>query len=279
MTGDSERAHVAVVVSVRRGDAGAVDRRRIHAAARRQVRPRRTTPSAGSMTMTLWAVVCVVCFVITFATTRERIQPPPQQKSDAASDFKNLLKNGPWIAMFVLTLVALHLRGDARRHDVLLLQLLRRPGAARSSSSSGSACRRRRPRCRWRPLRDERARADPQRRSHRTSRRSDSACSTSRARSSPSSASSLSTYPRDALRQARGGARRVLADDDLPGGVHSSAGGRRSGRRTGSSSCARCATRRRFRSSGRCSPTSPTTRNGRRAAGRRASSSRRFSSR
>jgi Na+/melibiose symporter-like transporter len=56
------------------------------------------------MTMTLWAVVCVVCFVITFATTRERIQPPPQQRSDAKADLKNLLGNGPWIAMFVLTL-------------------------------------------------------------------------------------------------------------------------------------------------------------------------------
>jgi glycoside/pentoside/hexuronide:cation symporter, GPH family len=55
-------------------------------------------------TMTLWAVICVVCFVITFFTTRERIQPPPQQKSEPRVDFKNLLKNGPWIAMFVLTL-------------------------------------------------------------------------------------------------------------------------------------------------------------------------------
>jgi len=56
------------------------------------------------MTMALWACVCVVCFVITFATTRERILPPPQQKSEPRADFKNLLKNGPWIAMFILTL-------------------------------------------------------------------------------------------------------------------------------------------------------------------------------
>jgi Na+/melibiose symporter-like transporter len=55
-------------------------------------------------TMTLWAVICVVCFVITFLTTRERIQPPPQQKSDPKADFANLRKNGPWIAMFILTL-------------------------------------------------------------------------------------------------------------------------------------------------------------------------------
>lgn len=56
------------------------------------------------ITMSIWATVCVVCFLITFATTRERIQPDPKQKSDARRDFSTLLKTGPWIAMFVLTL-------------------------------------------------------------------------------------------------------------------------------------------------------------------------------
>jgi glycoside/pentoside/hexuronide:cation symporter, GPH family len=56
------------------------------------------------MTMGLWAMVCVVLFVITFLTTRERIRPDPKQKSDPRRDFGALLKNGPWIAMFVLTL-------------------------------------------------------------------------------------------------------------------------------------------------------------------------------
>ncbi len=55
------------------------------------------------MTMALWAVICVVCFIITFATTRERIVPSVDQKTDARGDFKSLLKNGPWIAMFLLT--------------------------------------------------------------------------------------------------------------------------------------------------------------------------------
>ena len=54
-------------------------------------------------TIGLWAVVCFVCFMITFLTTRERIQPDPQQKSSAGLDFANLLKNGPWIAMFIVT--------------------------------------------------------------------------------------------------------------------------------------------------------------------------------
>jgi GPH family glycoside/pentoside/hexuronide:cation symporter len=56
------------------------------------------------MTMGLWAMVCVVLFVITFLSTRERILPDPKQKSDPRQDFGALLKNGPWIAMFILTL-------------------------------------------------------------------------------------------------------------------------------------------------------------------------------
>jgi Na+/melibiose symporter-like transporter len=56
------------------------------------------------MTMSLWAVVCVVCFAITFLSTRERIQPDPKQKSSPREDFGSLLANGPWKAMFILTL-------------------------------------------------------------------------------------------------------------------------------------------------------------------------------
>jgi Na+/melibiose symporter-like transporter len=56
------------------------------------------------MTMGLWAAVCVVLFLVTFLSTRERILPDPKQKSDPQQDFGALLKNGPWIAMFILTL-------------------------------------------------------------------------------------------------------------------------------------------------------------------------------
>jgi GPH family glycoside/pentoside/hexuronide:cation symporter len=56
------------------------------------------------MTMTIWAVVCLVLFVITFLTTRERIQPPPQQKSDVRMDFAALFRNSPWLVMFIMTL-------------------------------------------------------------------------------------------------------------------------------------------------------------------------------
>jgi Na+/melibiose symporter-like transporter len=56
------------------------------------------------MTISLWAVLCVILFVLTFVSTRERIQPDPKQKVDAKQDFGNLLRNGPWIAMFIVTL-------------------------------------------------------------------------------------------------------------------------------------------------------------------------------
>jgi Na+/melibiose symporter-like transporter len=56
------------------------------------------------MTIGLWAIVCVILFIITFLSIRERILPDPKQKATARQDFGGLLKNGPWIAMFVLTL-------------------------------------------------------------------------------------------------------------------------------------------------------------------------------
>jgi glycoside/pentoside/hexuronide:cation symporter, GPH family len=58
-----------------------------------------------SMTMGVWAVLCLVLFMITFATSRERIHPEPKQKSTPRQDFGDLLKNSPWVAMFLLTLV------------------------------------------------------------------------------------------------------------------------------------------------------------------------------
>lgn len=65
-------------------------------------------------TIGIFSAIAVVFFVITFATTRERILPDPDQKSSIRQDFADLLKNGPWLAMFWLTIVlfiTLALRG------------------------------------------------------------------------------------------------------------------------------------------------------------------------
>jgi Na+/melibiose symporter-like transporter len=68
------------------------------------------------MTVSLWAVFCIVLFVITFFSTKERIQPDPKQKASVKEDFGNLTKNGPWIAIFVVTVahfIVAAMRGGA----------------------------------------------------------------------------------------------------------------------------------------------------------------------
>jgi Na+/melibiose symporter-like transporter len=57
------------------------------------------------VTMTIWAVLCLVLFLITFVTTRERIKPPTTVKSSPKQDFLDLLKNNPWKVMWCWTLV------------------------------------------------------------------------------------------------------------------------------------------------------------------------------
>ena len=68
------------------------------------------------MTMTIWAILCLVLFLITFTTTRERIKPINKEKSSPKQDFANLLKNNPWKVMFFMTMVhfcILSFRGGA----------------------------------------------------------------------------------------------------------------------------------------------------------------------
>jgi Na+/melibiose symporter-like transporter len=57
------------------------------------------------MTMGLWAIVCVVFFLITFFSTRERIVPDLSQRSSPGQAFADLLRNRPWFVMFFMTLV------------------------------------------------------------------------------------------------------------------------------------------------------------------------------
>lgn len=55
------------------------------------------------LTMTLWAALATVFFVITFATTRERVAPAKTQPSSVAKDLKGLLKSRTWIALAAAT--------------------------------------------------------------------------------------------------------------------------------------------------------------------------------
>jgi sugar (glycoside-pentoside-hexuronide) transporter len=66
------------------------------------------------ITMGIFSALAVVFFFITFATTRERVRPDPAQKSSIGQDFADLVGNGPWKAMFALTIIlfiTLALRG------------------------------------------------------------------------------------------------------------------------------------------------------------------------
>ena len=66
-------------------------------------------------TMGLFSVLGVIFFIVAFATTKERIQPDPQQKSSTGQDLADLVKNGPWIALFLVTtfyFMAISIRGS-----------------------------------------------------------------------------------------------------------------------------------------------------------------------
>jgi len=55
-------------------------------------------------TIALYAIVVAGLLLVTFFTAKERITPPVGQKTPIKQDFKDILKNGPWKAMFALTL-------------------------------------------------------------------------------------------------------------------------------------------------------------------------------
>jgi GPH family glycoside/pentoside/hexuronide:cation symporter len=57
-------------------------------------------------TMAIFAVLSILLFWITFATTKERVTPVAT-KSDLKLDFKALLGNGPWRALFITGIATL----------------------------------------------------------------------------------------------------------------------------------------------------------------------------
>lgn len=55
-------------------------------------------------TISLFAAIGFVFLVVTFFTTKERITPPPGQKSDIKKDIREVFSSVSWRAMFILTL-------------------------------------------------------------------------------------------------------------------------------------------------------------------------------
>jgi glycoside/pentoside/hexuronide:cation symporter, GPH family len=67
------------------------------------------------LTMGLLSVLSIVFFVIAFFSTRERIQPDPQQKTSLGQDLSDLFHSRPWIMLFLVTLfyfAAILVRGN-----------------------------------------------------------------------------------------------------------------------------------------------------------------------
>lgn len=68
------------------------------------------------LTMGLLSILSVIFFIISFFSTKERIQPPPEQKSSLGQDLSDLFSNRPWIVLFLVTLfyfAAIVVRGNA----------------------------------------------------------------------------------------------------------------------------------------------------------------------
>jgi len=57
------------------------------------------------LTVGLYGAIASIIFFITFVCTRERVAPPPQQKTNPFNDIGNLLRNRAWLILFALSLI------------------------------------------------------------------------------------------------------------------------------------------------------------------------------
>lgn len=58
-----------------------------------------------SNSMYLMSVFLAILMFLTFYTTKERIQPPKEQKNNLKKDFKDLISNKPWLVLLVIGLL------------------------------------------------------------------------------------------------------------------------------------------------------------------------------
>lgn len=77
----------------------------------------RYSAKGWQMTMVIYAVIASCLFLVTFLSTKERVQPPAnQEKANPLSDLKDLFICRPWLMLFVLALVfmvTMTLRGSS----------------------------------------------------------------------------------------------------------------------------------------------------------------------
>lgn len=59
------------------------------------------------LTMVFWGAAATALFLVTFFNTRERITPVTSTQPKISDDIKDLITNGPWIAVFFLNLMVM----------------------------------------------------------------------------------------------------------------------------------------------------------------------------
>jgi len=57
-------------------------------------------------TLMVFGAISIIIFMITFVTTKERVQPPKNQEGNLKEDFKNLINNRPWLIMAIVGIVS-----------------------------------------------------------------------------------------------------------------------------------------------------------------------------
>ncbi len=57
-------------------------------------------------TLILFSILSFLMFMVTFSTTKERVQPPKEQKKNLKADLRNLFSNRPWVILFFVGIVS-----------------------------------------------------------------------------------------------------------------------------------------------------------------------------
>ncbi len=72
-----------------------------------------------TLAVSVYAVIAAISFFITFKTSKERVVAPKNQSNNVLKDLSGLVKNGPWVAMIlvsVLTIIWIAVRGGVAIH-------------------------------------------------------------------------------------------------------------------------------------------------------------------
>lgn len=57
-------------------------------------------------TLILFSIISFLLFMITFKSTRERVEPPREQQKNLKEDLRNLFRNRPWVILFFVGIIS-----------------------------------------------------------------------------------------------------------------------------------------------------------------------------